>query len=51
VDRVVQSRFLQEHRDLVAVRRRPVVEVDHYGLLRLFANCEAANAGPGAARK
>jgi len=51
VDRVVQSRFLQEHRDLVAVRRRPVVEVDHYGLLGLFANCEAANAGPEAARK
>ncbi len=39
--------LLQEHRDLVAVRRRPAVEVDHFGLLGLFVKCEAANAAPG----
>jgi hypothetical protein len=47
VDRVVQSRFLQEHRDLVAVRRGPVVEVDHFGLLGLFAKCKAAAPAGG----
>jgi hypothetical protein len=32
LDGVVQSRLLQEHRDLAAVRRRPEVELD-FGLL------------------
>jgi hypothetical protein len=51
VDPVIQSRFLQEHRYLVAVRRRPVVKVDHFRLLGLFAKCEAANAAPGSRRR
>jgi hypothetical protein len=29
MDRVFQPGFFQEHRDLVAVRRGPVVELDH----------------------
>jgi hypothetical protein len=33
-DLVLQSGLFEEHRDLVAVRRRPVVQVDHGSFLR-----------------
>src|SRR6266852_2498467 len=46
VDRVVQPGFLQEHRDLVAVRRGPVIELDHFSLLGFSAKYKAANAVP-----
>jgi hypothetical protein len=34
MDRVIQPRFFQKHRDFVAVRRRPIVEVDD--VMRVF---------------
>src|SRR5205085_8315868 len=29
MDAVVEARFLEKHRDLVAVRRRPIIKFDH----------------------
>jgi hypothetical protein len=35
LDRVIDTRLLEKESDLVAVRRRPVIEVDHREIRRL----------------
>ena len=37
VDLVGEARFLEKHRDLVAIRRRPVIEIDHLAILEMAA--------------
>jgi hypothetical protein len=44
LDRVLESRLLEEHRDLVAVGRGPVVEVDHRGISEAKADSIAQGA-------
>ena len=46
MDRVVDSRFLKEHRDLVAVRRGPIVEVDHFRFPRLVRQMRSCKRRP-----
>ena len=49
MDRIRQSRFLEEDGDLVAVGRRPVIEIDHKLVAFKLMRGQSVASGPSAA--